>query len=57
MKKKTEETPLQKLGLIVCKCGVVYHLETVKEYEYDWNKIKQKVNCKICDCNIWEEKS
>lgn len=44
-----KETILRDLDICVCReCGVLFHLQTAKNNQYDNNKIRQIYRCPVC---------
>ena len=58
MSKKTikpQIDPLELLGLVVCNCGLVWHLKIMKENQFDWERVSQKAKC-VCGTVLYREK-
>lgn len=55
-KEDLQKEKLQELGIEICSCGILMHLETAKSEQYDYDRMHQRVICPICKSTIWKEK-
>jgi len=39
--------------IVTCDCGVLIDLDTAKKQQWDWNKVRQEVNCPVCRSKLW----
>lgn len=51
MKKKTNTLALE--DLVACRCGRIWHLEKMKEQQYDWD-LQSRVRCS-CGVILWTD--